>query len=293
MSKTLCIYHGNCADGYGAAWVVRKAFAEKPELKGETVDFFPGVYQKSPPSLEGYNKVLFVDFSYKSAVVQKMLDDYPSIHILVIDHHKTAIADLNEHFSEEPRFQGYFRLDRSGAMLAWIYFFADEEAAPRLLHYIQDRDLWTKELPGVDAVSFNIFSYPYDFDVWDMLMKQGAEYHQADGEAIMRKHYKDISELIGVGLRRADIGGYDVPVLNVPYLMSSEAGHILAAGEPFAACYMDTKAGRVFSLRSREDGVDVSEIAKLYGGGGHKPAAGFQIKHEDHPETAIVLYTPK
>lgn len=32
-----------------------------------------------------------------------------------------------------------------------------------------------------------------------------------------------------------------------------------------------------FSLRSRGD-IDVSEIAKKFGGGGHKNAAGFQLK---------------
>ena len=25
---SICIYHGNCADGFGAAWVVRKALGE-------------------------------------------------------------------------------------------------------------------------------------------------------------------------------------------------------------------------------------------------------------------------
>lgn len=51
----------------------------------------------------------------------------------------------------------------------------------------------------------------------------------------------------------------------------------MCKGEPFAACYMDDPSGRTFSLRSAEDGVDVSEIAKRYGGGGHKHAAGFKV----------------
>ncbi|KKK83930.1 hypothetical protein LCGC14_2788440, partial [marine sediment metagenome] len=44
---------------------------------------------------------------------------------------------------------------------------------------------------------------------------------------------------------------------------------------PFAGCYWDTPEGRVFSLRSAGD-FDVSAIAKQYGGGGHKSAAGFR-----------------
>ena len=39
----------------------------------------------------------------------------------------------------------------------------------------------------------------------------------------------------------------------------------MAQGEPFAACYYGKEDGRVFSLRSTEDGLDVSEIAKAYG----------------------------
>jgi len=33
----------------------------------------------------------------------------------------------------------------------------------------------------------------------------------------------------------------------------------------------------VFSLRSQEGGIDVSEIAIKFGGGGHKHAAGFKV----------------
>lgn len=37
--KKLCIYHGNCADGFGAAWAVRHAL-------GDEVEFYPGTYQQ-------------------------------------------------------------------------------------------------------------------------------------------------------------------------------------------------------------------------------------------------------
>lgn len=66
-----------------------------------------------------------------------------------------------------------------------------------------------------------------------------------------------------------------VPVANLPYTMSSDAGHLMTAGEPFAACYVDTPNGRTFSLRSTDEGVDVSAVAQSFGGGGHRNAAGF------------------
>ena len=98
-----------------------------------------------------------------------------------------------------------------------------------------------------------------------------------EGEAIERKHFKDIRELLGVTTREMMIGGFQVPVANLPYTMSSDAGHEMAKGRPFAACYWDTPSGRVFSLRSNNDGVDVSEVAKQYGGGGHRNASGFKV----------------
>lgn len=101
-----------------------------------------------------------------------------------------------------------------------------------------------------------------------------------EGEAIERKHFKDIAELLGVVQRRMVIGGVNVPVANLPYTLVSDAAHKMAQGEPFAGCYWDTPKGRVFGLRSSDNGMDVSEIAKRYGGGGHRNAAGFTVDYD-------------
>ena len=39
------------------------------------------------------------------------------------------------------------------------------------------------------------------------------------------------------------------------------------------------------SLRAFHDTVDVSEISKKFGGGGHKKAAGFVLPIETHPDS--------
>ena len=56
----------------------------------------------------------------------------------------------------------------------------------------------------------------------------------------------------------------------------SEIGNVLSKRYPFVVMYFDTPSIRKFELRSSS--VDVSEIAKLHGGGGHKFAAGFRVK---------------
>jgi oligoribonuclease NrnB/cAMP/cGMP phosphodiesterase (DHH superfamily) len=268
MNKKLCIYHGNCADGFGAAWVVRKFFGE------DNVEFVAGVYQTEPPDVTGRD-VIMVDFSYKLPVVREMLQKCNSM--LIIDHHKSAMEDLaTVDIGAKCPVIAFFDLNHSGAMLAWNHFFSGEP--PQLLKHIEDRDLWRFQLEGTREIQAALFSYPYDFKIWDDFMKQGATASLFnEGCTIERKHFKDIHELLKVCQRKLKIGGCIVPVASLPYTLSSDAGHIMSKGEGFAACYYDTPTGRCFSLRSAEDGMDVSEIAKLYGGGGHKHAAGFTV----------------
>lgn len=269
--KPICIYHGNCADGFGAAWVFKR-WADREH------DFHAGVYQNPPPEVEGRD-VYLVDFSYKRAVVEQICEK--ATRVVLIDHHKTAIEDLKP-LIESRRIEALVNLDKSGATLAWEWFHGhNEREMPQLLRHIEDRDLWRFALAGTREIQANVFSHPYDFDVWDSLMERPVEALIAEGKAIERKHFKDIHELLGVVTRKMAIGGYVVPIANLPYTLTSDAGHALCTpGTPFAGCYWDTPEGRVFSLRSTDDGVDVSEIAKRYGGGGHRNASGFRVSYD-------------
>lgn len=267
--KPICIYHGNCADGFGAAWVF-KNFADRE------FDFHAGVYQDAPPDVDGRD-VYLVDFSYKLPVVEQLREC--ASRLVLIDHHKTAIDDLRP-LIDSGAIEALVDLRSSGAMLAWQWFNGNMTAPPMLLRHIEDRDLWRFALEGTREIQACVFSHPYDFAVWDRLMAADPQSLRAEGAAIERKHFKDIREFIAAAKREMKIAGYQVPVLNAPYFWSSDAGHIMADGYPFAACYWDTPSGRVFSLRSTDAGLDVSEIAKQYGGGGHRNAAGFRIGYD-------------
>lgn len=279
--KPLVIYHGNCADGFSAAWCFWRKYRDG-------ADYVAGVYQQEPPDVTGRD-VYLVDFSYKRAVVERMLTQANSVTL--IDHHKTAIEDLRPLKEQEvatngqgqgDRFGWFCDLNRSGATLAWDYLFPGEQRPP-LLGHVEDRDLWRFKLPGTREIQAFVFSHEYTFEQWDRLMSAGqVELLQmtAAGAAIERKHHKDVAELVGVCKRRMVIGGHDVPVASLPYTLVSDAAHAMAQGEPFAACYWDTAEGRVFGLRAADDGLDVSDIAKQYGGGGHAKAAGFKVPRQ-------------
>lgn len=268
-TKPLVIYHGNCADGFGAAWVFKRWAPFE-------CDFHAGVYQNEPPEVEGRN-VYLLDFSYKRPVVEQICEK--ALRVVLIDHHKTAIEDLMP-LIESRRIESLVNLEKSGATLAWEWHHGHNESyMPQLLRHIEDRDLWRFALPYTREIQANVFSHPYDFAVWDKLMEQPIDELIAEGRAIERKHHKDIAELLGVVTRTMVIGGHSVPVANLPHTLTSDAGHLLAKGSPFGACYWDTPEGRVFSLRSTDAGLDVSEIAKKYGGGGHRNASGFRVPY--------------
>jgi uncharacterized protein len=295
MNKTICIYHANCADGMAAAWCVNVAL-------GDDVEFVPASYGSAPPDVTGAD-VIIVDFSYKRDVLMEMSRTARSI--LVLDHHKTAASDLagfgidistwqrplgwKRHMLNVyqdacegiPHASQYvlFDMNRSGAQLAWDFFSGGER--PALVDYVADRDLWQWVLPGSREVSAVIASYPMSLDMMAdhyARMQADADLEKMiyEGAAILRKHDLDVANGIRLTQRTMVIGGHTVPVANLPYSMASDAAGTMAKDAPFAACYFDGPKGRGFSLRSRgDDGLDVSEIAQKYGGGGHRNAAGF------------------
>ena len=273
MVKTLCIYHGGCADGFGAAWAVYKA------LGSENVEYYPAVYQDPPPDV-ARRDVIMVDFSYKRPVLEEIIAQARAV--LVLDHHKTAEEDLDGLDGVRKGVEIQFDQSRSGAVLAWEWFHP-HEAVPRLLRHVQDRDLWKFKLPKTREIQACVYSYPQDFGTWDVLAARcdelvGWKMMVAEGSAIERNHQKNVASLVKSAQRTMVIGGIELPVANIPYMMASDAGHLLATAHPskIGVTYIDTKDGRTFSLRSLDDGPDVSAIAKQYGGGGHAHAAGFR-----------------
>lgn len=266
MMPPLCIYHGHCADGFASAWVVRKAFLGN-------VDFHAGCYGDDPPEVSGRD-VFLVDFSYPRPVLEAMVAVADSVTIL--DHHATAAADLDSLPGAITRFDP----DHSGCMITWQYFFGSQ-TPPALLLHIEDRDLWQFAMDRTREILAGLFSHPYDFDAYDYWMADSTTLDglATDGAAILRKMRRDLEELLPLMTRQMWIGGHRVPAVNLPLTLASEAAGALAIGQPFAACYWDGPDVRTFSLRSDSYGLDVSRIARRYGGGGHPHAAGFRTAY--------------
>ena len=294
------VYHGNCQDGFTGAWIAHKKFGDYP-------DYVPGFHNKPRASDDMFagKDVVFIDFTYKKSIMKEIALLAKSV--VILDHHKSAVEDLDEfpdftvgdeasfdvawEWAEEVgnRVMAGFDIYRSGAMLAWNFFFPSDPS-PLIVNYVQDRDLWRFELTGTREISMWLFSFEYTWDNWDNAEIEIADNTLRDhvifaGTAIERKHQKDIAELLPISTRWMKIEDHIVPVANMPYTMASDAANILATDPTakFGATYfIDSDGYANFSLRSL--GFDVQEIAVRHGGGGHAKAAGFKILPHDMPQ---------
>lgn len=275
--KSYVLYHAGCSDGFCAAWAAKKSLP--------SAEFIPVHYGQPLPPIENGSQVFILDFSYQLPILRGLIAN--SDRVVVLDHHKTAQAELSPLVEEQkykncthgwvcPEMKHYvcFDMGKSGGRLAWQYFRAGEPA-PWLVDYTEDRDLWRWKLPHSKAINAALRSYPMDFATWDQFGADDPFRFAPEGGAILRRERQIVDDHVRHAVY-ADVAGHTVPCVNATVLSSEIAGE-LAKGEPFGACWFQRKDGKkVFSLRSDENGMDVSAVAKKMGGGGHKNAAGFE-----------------
>lgn len=264
MSETVVIYHGNCPDGMTAAWAAWK------EL-GDTATYHPALYGDSLPPISPGSKVYVLDFSYPRAV---LVDLAQRADVTVLDHHKTAQADLvGLPFAR-------FDMAHSGAYLAWAHFAPPlDTTPPMIVQYAEDRDLWRFALPASRAISQWLRCVPYELSAWDAAARSLETAFSAcaiDGAAMLRFQDAQVRVMCDQAVAR-DIAGHEVHVVNASVFFS-EVGDELCRrypAEPFGAYYFDRGDGkRQWGARSRH-GFDVSAVARTFGGGGHPAAAGW------------------
>lgn len=276
-ANALVIYHANCDDGFGAAWV----FHHLAEKEFNIVEYYAAKYGEEPPwdKISDKDIVYILDFSYPSRQLMKLASICE--HSVVLDHHKTAQEDLQKCIdsgeAEDLGMKIIFDMERSGAMLTWDEL--TEKEAPILVEYIQDNDLWRFGFVNTKDYIKGLRSYPRDFDVWDNLNNLSINILIEEGIIIDRYFNQCLSDSLKMGMMKISIAGIEGLMCNMNYIFASEAGHTMAnvSGTFGATYYKDINDEYIFSLRSVGD-FDVSAIAKKFGGGGHKNAAGFKIK---------------
>jgi uncharacterized protein len=260
------IYHNDCPDGFGSAWSFYK------KLGTQEVSYIPMDYGNPPPVMEKGAMVYIADFSFPREQLLAMKNDHPGL--ILLDHHKSAKAEL-----EGLPFVT-FDMNHSGATISWQFLFPTQKV-PRLLEYVQDRDLWAWKLPHSKECHSYVSTVDFEFSAWDQLaaeVENNFDQVIKFGEVLLKSDELEV-ESICTHARVVEFCGHRVPVVNCPVLHSETGNRLLQLHpeSPFAFCWFMNKKGELrASYRSRGD-FDVSLIAKQFGGGGHKAAAGSNL----------------
>ena len=268
-SVQVVIYHANCNDGFGAAYSAWK-------LLGNRAEYHAASHGSPPPDVTG-KKVVILDFSYNNATTKALIEQ--AEELWVIDHHKSNMVELHDISNT------HFDMTKSGAMLAWEYFHPGKEP-PKFISYIQDRDLWQWELPYSKEFSAAFDMVPWNFDEYEKF-----EDDSVFDDAVKRGSYilaysKTVIKKVCDKATKRRYKEYDVMVVNSSHWMS-EIGATLAKDCDFAMIWYYDHDASIYkvSLRAFHDTMDVSEIAKSFGGGGHRKAGGFVLPKSKHPDS--------
>lgn len=268
----LIISHGGCPDGWTAAYIAKRRYPEAEIMllnhglnKAQLDELFKAAFQKD---------VLMLDYSLRTRELNdQMANVAKSFHIL--DHHKTAESVLSG------ADYAIFDMKRSGAGLTWDYLFG-KDSRPFWVNYVEDQDLWNWALPNSHEINAYLMTMPRTVESWDAITKHDTVETAQLGGIGVRQYIEYYTRSVVAekqeGVLTFEGRNYRTAVINIPYAGVSEAGNALCKeGYDIGLAWFERGDGIMqFSLRSEGD-VDVSGIAKHYGGGGHMHAAGFQL----------------
>jgi len=259
-------------------------------------------YGRAAPMLVGFDQIYIVDLSVDELMARQDLRN----KIVWIDHHNTAIEKW-----KEVQFNGYCIDGVAACRLCWQWFtwnaidpaarlatkreFIDRRVnEPELIRLAGEYDIWDHRDPDAKALQFGLRGLN-DTELSDLIHKQfsnsGSEFDRGmafaairtavkNGHAIKAYCDKQNDEYSASYSHTLDWEGLKFCALNLGQRGNSD---LLRGGlkPEHQACFAWRHTGKgvmvsLYHAPGHED-LDLSAIAKKYGGGGHRGACGFSL----------------
>lgn len=283
-----CFYHNRDLDGiFSGALVMQHVRVDL--MGGDMIGVDYGDKLDRRQIVPGEH-VYVVDFSFPPEDMEWLMKNAT---LVWIDHHKTAIDDSKGRSYGTS--SGLRMVGVAACALAWEYFSHDkhpQDNMPIGIRLLSDYDVWNNSderywrddvMPfqyGARAKSFTVENFP----VGAMSSRDYVHLVKLQGTGIL-EYQKGVDE------KAMDFGAFPA-TLNVPNgttLKVIACNNMARNSQTFASvwdaeryeamCVFGlNKSGKwVFSLYTDRDDIDVSVIAKAFGGGGHRQAAGFML----------------
>jgi len=301
QSTVLVAYHADCIDGFTSAVICYEALKDK----GYKVTTLPMHYSPASDKVlldtltaqgnRTFDSLYIVDFSLSPDMLYK-INCHVYTEVTILDHHKTAFEKyMPEDYVVTTSSWAQTRMhgadiildnSKSGAGMCWSYFHGTGGTIPRLVAYVQDYDIWQFKL-GEPTKWVNKYLLTQDREIthWlNLLHGMDEPAYLAvileNGRQLQEVHDQKVMDLSG-NSAAVTLLGHDGLFQECTRDLTSDLGHALATisgtfGLMFEWPDDAEDSGVTFSLRSNGD-FDVSAMAKQFGGGGHKNAAGFTV----------------
>jgi oligoribonuclease NrnB/cAMP/cGMP phosphodiesterase (DHH superfamily) len=274
-------------DGVCSAAIVKKFYDDTKDVMpwfDEVCEFIRIDYRDEFPfdKIVKDELIVIVDFS-----LQKEGEFYKLMgitdNIIWIDHHKTAIEK-----HQNLTLSGVRRDGVAGCELTWEFFFPGIKI-PKVVELLADYDIWAFKF-GEDTnklqTGIRLYDTNPESENWDKWLH--SHYYPAEelekGEIALKYRNRYYAGLIKGWSFMTAFEGYRVIACNAGSVSSQLFDSVTEDYDLMMPFCWDGKQWTV-SIYTKKD-IDCSALAKKYGGGGHKSAAGFQCK--DLPFESVI-----
>ena len=279
--QPLILYHGrNCPDGFGAALAAWLFYGGDGKAEFRGLDHGEIQSLADLPDVTG-RAVYILDFAFGPELLTAI--EGKAHKLVLLDHHKSAAEKLT----------GYrctcgvvhFDMNKSGARLAWEFFFPTQPI-PALILHVEDRDIWRWQYPDSAAFLAALEMEPRSFERWAEIAAFTPEQitaFTARGGAMDEK-YQKLCRDMAEGAQPVVFNGIEGLMVNAPGMFHSQIGDILAKKSgSFALMWSANEKGVKCGLRSRSE-FNCIPLAESMAGGGHAQACGFRMGVDRLPE---------
>jgi oligoribonuclease NrnB/cAMP/cGMP phosphodiesterase (DHH superfamily) len=272
MTQTLCFHH-NDPDGHASGAIVRYSLGPGVQLIESDYDATLIPWEVVAQA----EKVIVVDFSFP---VDEMVKLAEGREFIWIDHHKSAMAEFDGIADNWP---GIRDISEAACVLTWKYFFP-ERPIPKAIVLLGDRDIWRWAEKETGPFNESLYNQDHDADnaaFWKPLLENDQptlEKMIEEGAWLRKINLRKVDRMMAARSFEIRFDGHSALAVN-----TNGNGDIGAYGRKrgyeIVYCYVDQMQNGVLTTNVTlfSSKVDVSVIARRYGGGGHAGAAGFSF----------------
>lgn len=291
-NKKAIVYHDKCKDGFCSMCVAMEHFKNDSDI-----ELIPAQYNREAellanPYITG-REIYMVDFALNRQNMEIFAANAKSV--TVFDHHKGILEEYGSLINKEEKgfliaeygnTKVHIDMNRSGALMTWDYFM--DKPAPNLVQHISDSDLYRFKDQDTRPFISRIDAEDMSMSRWQEIMNFSAAQNKQftnEGQLLYRqfeticKSFLDGMSPVQINVDGKEYNGHMV-MCSANDTVRSRVGELIYNNNKSMAVVVSKLSNQQVKLSLRSaafegsEKINVKNIAKYFGGGGHENAAG-------------------